>query len=100
MIAEGFRAIPAIVAFAAALSSLGGTGAWATTYIFSTFKGDDAAGMKLSVYTSTDALGFTLLSDTGFGGNTTYLRDPSIMKHTDGRYYLAYTDPMTASCCN
>jgi hypothetical protein len=101
MIAEGSRAIPAIVAFAAVLSSLGGGGAWATTtYIFSTFKGDDAAGMKLSVYTSTDALSFTLLSDTGFGGNTTYLRDPSIMKHTDGRYYLAYTDPTTASCCN
>jgi hypothetical protein len=100
MIAERFRAIPAIVAFAAALSSLGGTCAWATVYIFATFKGDDAAGMKLSVYTSADALSFTLLADTGFGGNTTYIRDPSIMKHTDGKYYLAYTDPMTASCCN
>ena len=100
MIAERWRAIPAIVAFAAALSSFGGNSAWATTYIFSTFKGDDAAGMKLSVYTSTDGLTFTLLSDTGFGGNTTYIRDPSIMKHTDGKYYLAYTDPMTASCCN
>src|SRR5450432_3075442 len=22
------------------------------------------------------------------------------MRHTDGKYYLAYTDPMTASCCN
>jgi hypothetical protein len=71
-----------------------------TTYVFSTFKGDDAAGMKLSIYTSTDSINFTLLSDTGFGGNTTYLRDPSIMKYTDGKYYLAYTDPTTASCCN
>jgi MYXO-CTERM domain-containing protein len=71
----------------------------ATTYIFATFKGDDAAGMKLSIYTSTDSTNFTLLSDTGFGGNTTYLRDPSIMKYTDGKYYIAYTDPNTASCC-
>jgi hypothetical protein len=74
--------------------------ATATTYIFATFKGDDAAGMKLSIYTSTDSTSFTLLSETGFGGNTTYLRDPSIMKYTDGKYYLAYTDPMKASCCN
>jgi MYXO-CTERM domain-containing protein len=74
--------------------------ATATTYIFATFKGDDAAGMKLSIYTSTDSINFTLLSDTGFGGNTSYIRDPSIMKYTDGKYYIAYTDPMTASCCN
>ena len=74
--------------------------ATATTYIFATFKGDDAAGMKLSIYTSTDSTTFTLLSDTGFGGNTNYIRDPSIMKYTDGKYYIAYTDPMTASCCN
>jgi MYXO-CTERM domain-containing protein len=74
--------------------------ATATTYIFATFKGDDAAGMKLSIYTSTDSINFTLLSDTGFGGNTNYIRDPSIMKYTDGKYYVAYTDPTTASCCN
>lgn len=72
----------------------------ATTYIFATFKGDDAAGMKLSIYTSTDSTNFTLLSDTGFGGNTGYIRDPSIMKYSDGKYYVAYTDPTTASCCN
>jgi hypothetical protein len=72
----------------------------ATKFLFSTFKGDDAAGMKLSIYSSSDALNFTLLSDTGFGGNTTYLRDPSIMKYSDGKYYVAYTDPTTASCCN
>jgi hypothetical protein len=71
-----------------------------TTYVFATFKGDDAAGMKLSIYTSTDSINFTLLSDTGFGGNTSYLRDPSIMKYSDGKYYVAYTDPTTASCCN
>ena len=72
----------------------------ASKYIFATFKGDDAAGMKLSIYTSTDSTNFALLSDTGFGGNTSYIRDPSIMKYTDGKYYIAYTDPTTASCCN
>jgi hypothetical protein len=55
--------------------------------------------MKLSIYTSPDALNFTLLSNTGFGGPTTYLRDPSIMKHIDGKYYVAYTDPPGDSCC-
>jgi MYXO-CTERM domain-containing protein len=88
-----------LVTLTAALLA-GSPRAGATTYIFATFKGDDAAGMKLSIYTSTDSITFTLLSDTGFGGNTSYIRDPSIMKYTDGKYYIAYTDPMTASCCN
>jgi hypothetical protein len=84
----------------AAVLLAGSYRALGTTYIFATFKGDDAAGMKLSIYTSADSINFTLLSDTGFGGNTNYIRDPSIMKYTDGKYYIAYTDPTTASCCN
>ncbi len=40
----------------------------ATGYLFCTVKGDTAPGKKLSIYTSTDALSFPLLSDTGFGG--------------------------------
>jgi hypothetical protein len=96
------RLLTAVAVAVAVALTLGGRGgqAAATTYVFSTFKGDDAAGMKLSIYTSSDSVNFTLLSDTGFAGNTTYLPDPSIMKYTDGRYYLAYTDPMSASCCN
>jgi hypothetical protein len=68
-------------------------------YAFSTFTGDDAAGMKLSIYTSSDALDFTLMSKPGFGGPSGYLRDPSIMKYVDGKYYVAYTDPLTDNCC-
>ena len=64
-----------------------------TAYIFATFKGDDLAGELLSIYTSPDALTFTLLKDTGWGGQTGTLRDPSIMKHTDGKYYVVYTSP-------
>jgi hypothetical protein len=63
----------------------------ATTYIFATFKGDAAADEKLWIYTSSNATSFSLLSNTGFGGPTGVLRDPSIMKHSDGKYYVAFT---------
>lgn len=63
----------------------------ATRYVFATFGGDDAAKQKLSLYTSKNGLDFTLLSNTGYAGPTGVLRDPSIMKHTDGQYYIAYT---------
>ena len=63
----------------------------ATTYIFATFKGDAAADEKLWIYTSSNGTSFNLLSNTGFGGPTGVLRDPSIMKHSDGKYYVAYT---------
>jgi MYXO-CTERM domain-containing protein len=63
----------------------------ATRYVFAVFKGDSAAGEKLSIYTATDGLNFKLLSDTGYGGPTGILRDPTIMKHTDGKYYVAHT---------
>ncbi len=63
----------------------------ATTFVFTTFKSDAAADEKLWVYTSADGLSFNLLSNTGYGGPTGVLRDPSIMKHTDGKYYVAHT---------
>jgi len=62
------------------------------TYIFATFTGDDVNGMKLQIYTSTDALNFNLYSNTFYSGPAgCSLRDPSIMKHTDGKYYLVFT---------
>jgi hypothetical protein len=63
----------------------------ATGYIFTTFKGDAAADEKLWVYTSFDGIGFNLFSNTGYGGPTGVLRDPSIVKHSDGKYYIAFT---------
>lgn len=63
----------------------------ATRYVFATFLGDDASKEKLSLYTSKNGLDFTLLSNTSYAGPTGVLRDPSIMKHTDGQYYIAYT---------
>jgi hypothetical protein len=63
----------------------------ATRYIFAVFKGDSTDQEKLSIYTSADGLNFKLLADTGYGGPTGVLRDPSIMRHRDGKYYVAHT---------
>jgi hypothetical protein len=64
-------------------------------YIFSTF----GAASTLLIYTATDALNFKLLSDTKYAGPSGTLRDPSIMKYSDGKFYVAFTTPPTASCC-
>ena len=58
-----------------------------------------AAVSSLQIYTSPDALNFTKLLDTGFGGPTGNLRDPSIMKHTDGKYYVVHTTPPAGTGC-
>ena len=67
-------------------------------YVFSVF--DDSAPVSdLKIYTSNDALNFTLLYDTGYTGPSGFLRDPSIMKNTDGKFYVAFTTPPTIGCC-
>jgi hypothetical protein len=63
----------------------------ATRYVFSTFGGDAPAAERLSIFTSDDGVSFTLRASTGYAGPTGILRDPSIMKHVDGRFYVAYT---------
>ncbi|HVZ87548.1 MAG TPA: glycoside hydrolase family 43 protein [Polyangia bacterium] len=83
----------------AALFCLGSPAVQAGSYVFSTFTGDALADEQLSIYKSSDALDFTLVANTGFAGPSGALRDPSIMRHTDGRYYVAYTDPIGAGCC-
>jgi hypothetical protein len=62
-----------------------------TTYVYPTFKGDAAADQELWVYTSTNGTSFGVFADTNYRGPTGVLRDPTIIKHTDGRYYIAYT---------
>ena len=83
----------------AALLSLCSLPAHAGSYVFATFTGDALPDEQLSTYRSSDALNFTLVANTGFAGPSGALRDPSIMRHTDGRYYVAYTDPFGAGCC-
>ncbi|HET7540982.1 MAG TPA: family 43 glycosylhydrolase [Polyangiaceae bacterium] len=82
-----------LLGFSLLIAALGAvrTGSAATRYVFATFLGDDASKEKLSLYTSKNGVDFTLLANTGFAGPTGVLRDPSIMKHTDGQYYIAYT---------
>ena len=68
-------------------------------YVFATFTGDPLANERLSTYRSSNALDFSLVSNTGFSGPSGALRDPSITRHSDGQYYVAYTDPIGAGCC-
>ena len=75
------------------------TGGPSYPYIFSVFNDAQVGKTTLIIYTSNDALNFTLLYDTKFGGPTGTLRDPSIMKHTDGKFYIAFTTPPDAGCC-
>lgn len=74
------------------------TGGPSYPYIFANFN-DAAAVSSLMIYTSNDALNFTLLLDTGYGGPTGNLRDPSIMKHTDGIFYIVHTTPPSGTGC-
>jgi hypothetical protein len=68
-------------------------------YIFSCFDDDNTHLSDLMIYTSKDALNWTLLYDTGYLGPTGFMRDPSIMRYTDGKYYVAFTTPPTLACC-
>jgi hypothetical protein len=78
------------------LAAAGGTVSTATqaqaasSYIYTTFKGDGAADQELWVYQSTDGTNFSVLADTNYRGPTGVLRDPSIIRY-NGRYYIAYT---------
>jgi hypothetical protein len=67
-------------------------------YILSCFN-DSAPLSSLYIYTSTDALNWTLLYDTKYVGPTGFMRDPSIMRHTDGKYYVTFTTPPNIGCC-
>lgn len=67
-------------------------------YVFAVFD-DSAPVSSLQIYTSSDALNFSRLLDTGFGGPTGNLRDPSIMRHTDGKFYVAHTTPPSGTGC-
>jgi MYXO-CTERM domain-containing protein len=75
-------------------------GLGATRFILSTFKSDAVPDEKLFIYDSTDGLNFNLVSATGYSGPSPgTLRDPSIIKYSDGRYYVAHTNPQGAGCC-
>ncbi|AVT34217.1 hypothetical protein C6361_06300 [Plantactinospora sp. BC1] len=78
MLVAGLLAVPA------------GPASAASSYVYTTFKGDGAADQELWVYQSTNGTSFSVLADTNYRGPTGVLRDPSIIRH-NGRYYIAYT---------
>ncbi|HEY8902587.1 MAG TPA: hypothetical protein VIM48_02700 [Chthoniobacterales bacterium] len=82
-----------VIAWIALQTAPRAAAAQAPVYVFATFTGDRAADMTLRIYTSLDGINYLLYSNTGYGGPTGCLRDPSIMKYSDGRYYCIFTAP-------
>lgn len=89
-----------IVGTGGATATGGSAGSSPYPYILSCFDDDNTHASDLMIYTSKDALNWTLLYDTGYTGPTGYMRDPSIMRYTDGKYYVAFTTPPNLSCCS
>ncbi len=61
----------------------------ATRYTMTAFTNSSESNMY--VYESPDATGYRLLKASAYTPPSGLIRDPSIMRHTDGRYYLTYT---------
>ena len=76
-------------AAAVTLASTHTASAATTRYVFTAFTNSSESNMY--VYTSTDARNFSLLRGPAYTPPSGLIRDPSIMKHTDGRYYVVYT---------
>ncbi|MGO3327206.1 arabinofuranosidase [Gordonia sp. (in: high G+C Gram-positive bacteria)] len=53
------------------------------------FSNDSARDMD--VYESSDGTDFTSVKQAAYRPPSGYVRDPSIMRHTDGKYYVTYT---------
>ncbi|KAF9051693.1 arabinosidase [Panaeolus papilionaceus] len=58
-------------------------------YVFTAFT--SASESNLYVYTSNDATNFSLLKGPTYTPPSGLIRDPSVILHTDGLYYIAYT---------
>ena len=80
-----------VLACAAAVTLVTAPNASAATtrYVFTAFTNSSESNMY--VYTSTNARDFTLLRGPAYTPPSGLIRDPSIMRHTDGRYYVVYT---------
>ena len=60
-----------------------------TRFVFTAFTNSSESNMY--VYTSANARDFSLLRGPAYTPPSGLIRDPSIMRHTDGRYYVVYT---------
>jgi len=66
-----------------------------TRYTMTAFTNSSESNMY--VYESPDALAYTLLKGPAFTPPAELIRDPSIIKHTDGYYYIVYTTNWTGN---
>ncbi|GGK93463.1 hypothetical protein Sme01_58820 [Sphaerisporangium melleum] len=67
----------------------------ATRYVLTAFTNGSESNMY--VYSSPDAKNFSLLRANAYTPPSGLVRDPSVMRHTDGRYYIAYTTNWTGA---
>ncbi|AOS61054.1 glycoside hydrolase family 43 protein [Actinoalloteichus hymeniacidonis] len=58
-------------------------------YVFTTFTYDSES--DLHIYRSSDALNFEAPAGPAYTPSDSLLRDPSIIRHRDGRYYVVHT---------
>jgi hypothetical protein len=66
-----------------------------TQYLFTVFTNSSESNMYL--YQAADALNFSLVKGPAYTPPGGLVRDPSLMKHTDGYYYIAYTTNWTGT---
>jgi hypothetical protein len=100
--AGGRRGRP-LLAGAAVLLGLGllvtvgspASAATATRYVLTAFT--NSSESNLYVYTSPDARNFTLLRGPAYTPPSGLIRDPSVLRHSDGRYYVVYTTNWTGT---
>ncbi|KAH8828689.1 arabinosidase [Flagelloscypha sp. PMI_526] len=64
-------------------------------YVFTAFTSTSES--NLYTYTSSDGANFSLLKGPAYTPPTGLIRDPSVMLHTDGKYYIAYTTNWTGT---
>lgn len=72
-----------------------GIGADQPVYVMSGFTA--SSQNALSLFSSADGATFTSLASETFTAGQSLLRDPSIVRHTDGYYYVVYTSSQEGS---
>jgi hypothetical protein len=88
-------AAAALVGWAIAPGSRPADAATATRYVFTAFTNSSESNMY--VYTSTDAKNFTLLKGPAYTPPSGLIRDPSVLRAADGKYYVVYTTNWTGT---
>nr|CAJ18334.1 arabinosidase [Desarmillaria tabescens] len=91
----GFVASSPVELIGPALSPEAFKRAVSSAYVFTAFT--SVSESNLYVYTSDDGTNFNLLKGPAYTPATGLIRDPSVILHTDGKYYIAYTTDWTGT---